>query len=151
MRKPYLIISVSLHARAEPPVVTSGNHTRCHTLPPCNKITALHTQTHYISLPLQVTHERNPSTSLPVDLAHTHYHLHFQFRFADWKDRLLIVVGILTSIATGTGLPLNLLLFGGMIDVFVDNDKVQALIAKIDWSTAPHTMDEALANPEFLG
>ena len=48
----------------------------------------------------------------------------FQFRFADWKDKLLLTFGILLAIVQGTAMPVQILFFGGMIDTFVDDSQI---------------------------
>ncbi|NWX86793.1 MDR1 protein, partial [Nothoprocta pentlandii] len=41
------------------------------------------------------------------------------FRYADWVDILLMVVGLIAATANGTGLPLMIIVFGDMTNVFV--------------------------------
>uniref|UniRef100_A0A8C2TL80 ATP binding cassette subfamily B member 5 n=1 Tax=Coturnix japonica TaxID=93934 RepID=A0A8C2TL80_COTJA len=41
------------------------------------------------------------------------------FRYADWVDILLMVVGLIAAAANGTGLPLMIIIFGDMTNAFV--------------------------------
>ncbi|NXA54463.1 MDR1 protein, partial [Nothocercus julius] len=41
------------------------------------------------------------------------------FRYADWVDVLLMVVGLIAAVANGTGLPLMIIVFGDMTNAFV--------------------------------
>ncbi|XP_065609379.1 ATP-binding cassette sub-family B member 5 [Cyrtonyx montezumae] len=41
------------------------------------------------------------------------------FRYADWVEILLMVVGLIAAAANGTGLPLMIIIFGDMTNVFV--------------------------------
>uniref|UniRef100_A0A8C9G1R8 ABC transmembrane type-1 domain-containing protein n=1 Tax=Pavo cristatus TaxID=9049 RepID=A0A8C9G1R8_PAVCR len=41
------------------------------------------------------------------------------FRYADWVDILLMVVGLIAAAANGTGLPLMIIIFGDMTNIFV--------------------------------
>ncbi|NXL87260.1 MDR1 protein, partial [Alectura lathami] len=41
------------------------------------------------------------------------------FRYADWADILLMVVGLVAAAANGTGLPLMIIVFGDMTNIFV--------------------------------
>ncbi|NXK27152.1 MDR1 protein, partial [Arenaria interpres] len=41
------------------------------------------------------------------------------FRYADWVDVLLMVVGLIAAVANGTGLPLMIIVFGEMTNSFV--------------------------------
>ncbi|NXJ61426.1 MDR1 protein, partial [Rostratula benghalensis] len=41
------------------------------------------------------------------------------FRYADWVDVLLMVVGLMAAVANGTGLPLMIIVFGEMTNSFV--------------------------------
>ncbi|KAM7123898.1 ATP-dependent translocase ABCB1-like [Ciconia maguari] len=41
------------------------------------------------------------------------------FRYADWVDVLLMVVGLIAAVANGTGLPLMIIVFGDMTNSFV--------------------------------
>uniref|UniRef100_A0A493TCQ3 ABC transmembrane type-1 domain-containing protein n=1 Tax=Anas platyrhynchos platyrhynchos TaxID=8840 RepID=A0A493TCQ3_ANAPP len=40
------------------------------------------------------------------------------FRYADWLDILLMVVGLIAAAANGTGLPLMIIVFGDMTNSF---------------------------------
>ena len=42
-----------------------------------------------------------------------------QFRYSDGFDILLLVVGSLTALASGTGMPLMIILFGDLLNTFV--------------------------------
>ncbi|XP_035829100.1 ATP-dependent translocase ABCB1 isoform X2 [Aplysia californica] len=47
------------------------------------------------------------------------------FRFSDWKDRLMMFVGSICAIANGAALPSMIVIFGEMIDLFVDTGKLE--------------------------
>ncbi|KAK3746942.1 hypothetical protein RRG08_030352 [Elysia crispata] len=42
------------------------------------------------------------------------------FRFSDWKDRVMMVVGAIAAAANGAALPAMIIIFGEMIETFVD-------------------------------
>ncbi|PNJ70214.1 hypothetical protein CR201_G0010146, partial [Pongo abelii] len=42
------------------------------------------------------------------------------FRYSDWQDRLVMLLGTFMAIAHGSGLPLMMIVFGEMTDKFVD-------------------------------
>uniref|UniRef100_A0A663MQG1 ATP-binding cassette sub-family B member 5 n=1 Tax=Athene cunicularia TaxID=194338 RepID=A0A663MQG1_ATHCN len=48
------------------------------------------------------------------------------FRYADWVDVLLMVVGLVSAAANGTGLPLMIIVFGEMTNSFVLNASVNS-------------------------
>lgn len=48
----------------------------------------------------------------------------FQFRYADWMDKLLMVVGSIMAAAHGACLPLMMIVFGDMTDSFVDSARL---------------------------
>uniref|UniRef100_A0A493SSQ0 ABC transmembrane type-1 domain-containing protein n=1 Tax=Anas platyrhynchos platyrhynchos TaxID=8840 RepID=A0A493SSQ0_ANAPP len=50
------------------------------------------------------------------------------FRYADWLDILLMVVGLIAAAANGTGLPLMIIVFGDMTNSFVLNTSVNSSI-----------------------
>ena len=58
-----------------------------------------------------------------LDLSsHSKFHVSiplFQFRFANWLDLLMIAVGVVTGILSGTALPVHMFLFGEIINQFV--------------------------------
>ena len=45
-----------------------------------------------------------------------------QFRFGTGSDKLLIILGTVVAMAHGAALPLMIIVFGDMIDMFVDRD-----------------------------
>ena len=50
----------------------------------------------------------------------------FQFRHSTCCDKLLILVGILSSIVAGCGLPAMVILFGDMLNAFVGNEQSES-------------------------
>ena len=74
----------------------------------------------------------------------------FQFRFADWKDKLLLTFGILLAIVQGTAMPMQILFFGGMIDTFVDDSQIREILKNVNWNTSQYPQEQALQNVEIL-
>ncbi|RUS84570.1 hypothetical protein EGW08_007665 [Elysia chlorotica] len=60
------------------------------------------------------------------------------FRFSDWKDKAMMVLGSICAAANGTALPIMIIVFGEMIETFVDTgildkflDKIPAFLANV--------------------
>ncbi|ELU18041.1 hypothetical protein CAPTEDRAFT_197682 [Capitella teleta] len=49
------------------------------------------------------------------------------FKYSDKRDVLMMVVGTIASIAFGCGYPINLIIYGDMIDLFLANDYSKAM------------------------
>ena len=76
---------------------------------------------------------------------------HFQFRFADCWDRLFMIVGSLFAAANGVALPAMIIVFGDMIDMFVDTgiytaflDDISAFLASVNQTKEAMLADASL-------
>ena len=56
---------------------------------------------------------------------------HSQFRFADCTDRLLLLLGIFTSVIHGLATPFVILIFGSMSDSFIDDALLENILDQI--------------------
>lgn len=54
------------------------------------------------------------------------YVLFFQFRFATWLDVVLTLLGLISAMLHGTALPLLIVVFGDMTDLFINNADQEA-------------------------
>uniref|UniRef100_A0A8C3RRZ1 ATP binding cassette subfamily B member 4 n=1 Tax=Chelydra serpentina TaxID=8475 RepID=A0A8C3RRZ1_CHESE len=52
---------------------------------------------------------------------------HFQFRYSDWLDKLLMVLGSAMAILHGAALPIMMIIFGDMTDSFVNPGNISHL------------------------
>ena len=52
-----------------------------------------------------------------------------QFRYSTALDRLMVVIGVILSLAAGVALPVHMLLFGEVINQFVFYTQAQPLIS----------------------
>ncbi|XP_012936337.1 ATP-dependent translocase ABCB1 isoform X2 [Aplysia californica] len=52
------------------------------------------------------------------------------FRFSDWKDRLMMFVGSICAIINGAALPGMIIIFGEMIDMFVDTGALMTFLVE---------------------
>ncbi|CAL1526271.1 unnamed protein product [Lymnaea stagnalis] len=53
------------------------------------------------------------------------------FRFSDWKDKLMMFVGTISAAVAGAALPVMMIVFGEMINLFVGSGSVIMLMEKI--------------------
>ncbi|XP_075072541.1 ATP-dependent translocase ABCB1-like [Mixophyes fleayi] len=67
-------------------------------------------------------------------------------RFSDTWDRLLMILGVIASLACGTGLPLMIIVFGEMTDAFVHSGNAINI-------TAPNNtnIDDGACHAQYLG
>ena len=77
-----------------------------------------------------------------------------QFRFSDTKDKLLMLCGLLCSIIHGAAMPLMIIVFGQMSDLFVYESILENWL-DANWDNIsmfyPNaTMDDLLENPEKI-
>ena len=68
----------------------------------------------------------------------------FQFKFADSVDYLLITLATVACACHGVGLPLNIVFFGSIIDMFIDEGRGHLLLDEITWSSYNITKTEAI-------
>ncbi|XP_059828206.1 ATP-binding cassette, sub-family B (MDR/TAP), member 4 [Hypanus sabinus] len=69
------------------------------------------------------------------------------FRYADGKDKLLMVLGSISAIVHGVGLPLMIIVFGDMTDSFVDHGLMQNLTKNSSLNFTgdfPETLEEQM-------
>uniref|UniRef100_A0A8B9CHE3 ATP binding cassette subfamily B member 1 n=1 Tax=Anser brachyrhynchus TaxID=132585 RepID=A0A8B9CHE3_9AVES len=52
------------------------------------------------------------------------FFFHFQFRYSDWWDKLLMVLGTTMAILHGAGLPVMMIVFGDMTDSFITSENM---------------------------
>ena len=77
--------------------------------------------------------------------------VHAQFRFADWKDIILLVIGILCAIAFGVALPLQIYFLGDMMDLFINDGKLSEVLELIDWTKTNYNQSEVARDIDILG
>ncbi|GFR64849.1 multidrug resistance protein 1 [Elysia marginata] len=65
------------------------------------------------------------------------------FRFADWKDRIMMVFGSLCAAANGAALPVMIIVFGEMIETFVDTGVLDKFLDTIPEFLANVSLTEA--------
>uniref|UniRef100_A0A8C3RS51 ATP binding cassette subfamily B member 4 n=1 Tax=Chelydra serpentina TaxID=8475 RepID=A0A8C3RS51_CHESE len=66
---------------------------------------------------------RAPSIKMLVSV----WCFHFQFRYSDWLDKLLMVLGSAMAILHGAALPIMMIIFGDMTDSFVNPGNISHL------------------------
>ncbi|CAD5121208.1 DgyrCDS9743 [Dimorphilus gyrociliatus] len=66
------------------------------------------------------------------------------FRFADAKDRLLILLGTLAAMIVGSGTPVNVLIYGQVIDIFVETALYKAARENVTNSLPPNTNESII-------
>uniref|UniRef100_A0A8B9EDR8 Multidrug resistance protein 1 n=1 Tax=Anser cygnoides TaxID=8845 RepID=A0A8B9EDR8_ANSCY len=54
----------------------------------------------------------------------TQFFFHFQFRYSDWWDKFLMVLGTTMAILHGAGLPVMMIVFGDMTDSFITSENM---------------------------
>ena len=76
---------------------------------------------------------------------------YFQFRFADCWDRLCMIFGSIFAMANGAALPSMIIVFGDMIDMFVDTgiystflDSISAFLASVNQTKSALLEDASL-------
>uniref|UniRef100_A0A8C3CSU1 Uncharacterized protein n=1 Tax=Cairina moschata TaxID=8855 RepID=A0A8C3CSU1_CAIMO len=52
------------------------------------------------------------------------FFFHFQFRYSDWRDKFLMVLGTTMAILHGAGLPVMMIVFGDMTDSFITSENM---------------------------
>uniref|UniRef100_A0A8B9ECX2 Multidrug resistance protein 1 n=1 Tax=Anser cygnoides TaxID=8845 RepID=A0A8B9ECX2_ANSCY len=52
------------------------------------------------------------------------FFFHFQFRYSDWWDKFLMVLGTTMAILHGAGLPVMMIVFGDMTDSFITSENM---------------------------
>ena len=74
----------------------------------------------------------------------------FQFRFASCGDVALIFLGILMACANGCALPCMIIVFGDMIDSFIDDGSASNFLGQIPWEKFNTTREAALADENIM-
>lgn len=72
------------------------------------------------------------------------------FRFADCKDYLCMIVATISALIHGAALPCLMLVFGSMVDIFVDSGKFQTLFDLVDFDKYKTTKEAAYKNKTIL-
>ncbi|KAK3108334.1 hypothetical protein FSP39_005774 [Pinctada imbricata] len=74
------------------------------------------------------------------------------FKFADCADVILIILGILCAVGHGTALPAMIIVFGDMIDLFVDSGIYETFLNSITnyLSSASLTVAMGIENPRMI-
>ncbi|RUS84565.1 hypothetical protein EGW08_007660, partial [Elysia chlorotica] len=74
------------------------------------------------------------------------------FRFSDWKDRVMMVLGSIAAAANGAALPAMIIIFGEMIETFVDTGILSDFLDDIPGflANASLTKDEIFKDVNLL-
>ena len=80
---------------------------------------------------------------------YTYYFFVFQFRFANGLDLFLIIVAVLTSCFQGSTLPVLMLIFGEIVDMFIEESRGNMLLKDVPWTLYNTTKEEALSSEYY--
>ncbi|CAD5117028.1 DgyrCDS5857 [Dimorphilus gyrociliatus] len=72
------------------------------------------------------------------------------FRFADCKDYFCMIIATIAALIHGAALPCLMLVFGSMVDIFVDSGKFKTLFDEVDFSKYRTTKEDAWKNETAL-
>ena len=76
-----------------------------------------------------------------------------QFRFADAKDKILIAFGVVFSVLQGAAMPLMIIVFGDMSDLFIYDEMYSNWLDEY-WDNISQytnaTQEECLENPDIV-
>ena len=79
-----------------------------------------------------------------------HLFIFVQFRFAECKQILLMIAGTICGLLHGAGLPMLMVVFGDMVDLFLDSAIENAELDTINWADYDTTKDEAIKDQDLL-
>ena len=94
---------------------------------------------------------------MPSSSIHQVYHVWrvicLQFRFADAKDKILIAFGVVFSVLQGAAMPLMIIVFGDMSDLFIYDEMYSNWLDEY-WDNISQytnaTQEECLENPDIV-